>query len=445
MEKIDNLSNALNEFFNNTADEVAFATGFIKRRRKLKGSSFIKALVLGNLGNGNCSIEGFCQFLYEDSIEITKQGLDSRFTNLAVKFMERMFYESLSLFKNALQIDVEILKQFRSVKLLDSTYINLPPSLEDTYKGYGSCFQGRKRPTKAGLKLQFVFDYLNQLLERLDLREGKSSDQGYKDHLNDIFANDLFIADLGYFVPGSFKRIDESKAYFISRYKADTNLYDIQTSEKLDLIEELQYQDFLEKEVLLGKEIKQRVRIVCKKLPSQLAIARRRKANKLAKSHGYKSSQRNQKLLDWSIFITNIPQNQIDSEHISKIYKIRWQIELLFKLYKSHIQIEALKGKSKSSRILCELYAKLCIILIFHGIASCIKLEKNKEISLTKAIIELKNRARELFLALSTTIDNLQVFLKKLIFSWKKYSLKDRYRKTRISTLNSIKSLALIP
>lgn len=298
MEKIANLSNILNEFFNKKAEEVSIATGFIKRKRKLRGSAFIKAMVFGNLGNGNCSIDGFCQFLYEDSIEITKQGLDFRFTKSAETFMEQMFYESLNLFKNSLLIDAEILQQFKSVKLLDSTYISLPSSMESFYKGYGSSYQGHKIPTKAGIKLQFVFDYLNQTVDRLDLREGKRSDQGYKDYLNDVSANDLFIADLGYFVPNSFKRIDESKGYFISRYKTDTNLYDVDTHQKLDLLENLGHQPFLDKQVLLGKEVKQQVRIICTKLSAEQSIARRRKANKLAKSHGYKSSQKNQQLLD---------------------------------------------------------------------------------------------------------------------------------------------------
>lgn len=233
-----------------------------------------------------------------DKIEITKQGLDFRFTKSAETFMEQMFYESLNLFKNSLLIDAEILQQFKSVKLLDSTYISLPSSMESFYKGYGSSYQGHKIPTKAGIKLQFVFDYLNQTVDRLDLREGKRSDQGYKDYLNDVSANDLFIADLGYFVPNSFKRIDESKGYFISRYKTDTNLYDVDTHQKLDLLENLGHQPFLDKQVLLGKEVKQQVRIICTKLSAEQSIARRRKANKLAKSHGYKSSQKNQQLLD---------------------------------------------------------------------------------------------------------------------------------------------------
>ncbi len=95
MHKLTNLSSTLNQFFNETANNLAITTGFIKRKRKLTGSSFIKAMILGNLGNTNCSIDGFRQFLYETSVEITKQGLNFRFTSSAVEFMEKMFYEAL--------------------------------------------------------------------------------------------------------------------------------------------------------------------------------------------------------------------------------------------------------------------------------------------------------------------------------------------------------------
>jgi hypothetical protein len=45
-------------------------------------------------------------------------------------------------------------------------------------------------------------------------------------------------------------------------------------------------------------------------------MARRRKANRLAKSHGYTSSKRNKKLLNWSIFITNVPESEISAEQV---------------------------------------------------------------------------------------------------------------------------------
>ena len=42
------------------------------------------------MGNANCSVDEVCQLLAEDSVEITKQGLDFRFTPEAVKFMDQL-------------------------------------------------------------------------------------------------------------------------------------------------------------------------------------------------------------------------------------------------------------------------------------------------------------------------------------------------------------------
>lgn len=441
MNKITCLSNYLNKFFNEMANEVSIETGFVKRKRKLSGSSFIKAIILGNIGVANCSIDTMCQLLNEESVIITKQGLDFRFTKEAVEFMKRMYNESMALFKNTLQIDCRILQQFKSVKLLDSSYISLPNSMENLYKGYGTSYKGYESNTKSGIKLQLVFDYLNQTLDQLNITEGVRSDQGYREHLIDISSNDLLISDLGYFVPSSFKQINETGAYFISRYKSDTNVYAIETNQKMELLECLGDKLFLETKVLLGKEAKIRVRMICHKLTEEQSLARRRKANKLAKSHGYTSSKRNQKLLNWSIFITNIPEDKISAEQVLTIYRVRWQIELLFKLYKSYIRLDELKGKPH--RVLCELYAKLCAILIFHGMVSCTKLKKNTELSLTKAFIELKRRIRELFLALKNRVNSLKIFLKKLTITWSRFSLKDKYRKTRVSTLTSLNLLTI--
>ncbi len=139
--------------------------------------------------------------------------------------------------------------------------------------------------SQSGIKLQLVFDYLNQTLDQLNIKEGVRSDQGYREHLIDISSNDLLISDHGYFVPSSFKQIYETGAYFISRYKPDTDIYDIETGQKIDLLEHLEDRSFLEQEVLLGKETRVKVRIICKKLAEEQAMARRRKANRVARSH----------------------------------------------------------------------------------------------------------------------------------------------------------------
>jgi hypothetical protein len=81
----------------------------------------------------------------------------------------------------------------------------------------------------------------------------------------------------------------------------------------------LKDQVFIAKEFLLGSQVKIKVRLVCQRLTQEQSAYRRRKANKLAKSRGYNSSEKNQKLIDWAIFITNIPTHFIAGEDLSKL------------------------------------------------------------------------------------------------------------------------------
>lgn len=91
-----------------------------------------------------------------------------------------------------------------------------------------------------------------------------------------------------------------------------------------------------------------------------------------------------------------------------------------------------------------ELYGKLCSAIIFHGLSNCVELANNRAISLTKALIELQKRSRELFLNISKSRNHLEQFLNKLIIDWARFSLKDKYRKTRLSSLNTLKLLTVI-
>jgi hypothetical protein len=72
MQKILNLSKSCKEFFTRQADAISIKTGFIKRKRKLTGSAFLKSLIFAYLQDPSCSINVICQWLNEDSISISE-------------------------------------------------------------------------------------------------------------------------------------------------------------------------------------------------------------------------------------------------------------------------------------------------------------------------------------------------------------------------------------
>ena len=77
-------------------------------------------------------------------------------------------------------------------------------------------------------------------------------------------------------------------------------------------------------------------------------------------------------LADWTILVTNVPPELLSLEEALVLARARWQIELLFKLWKQHGQIDTWRTR-KPWRALCELYAKLMALLVLHWllVATC--------------------------------------------------------------------------
>jgi hypothetical protein len=68
-------------------------------------------------------------------------------------------------------------------------------------------------------------------------------------------------------------------------------------------------------------------------------------------------------LLDWNLFVTNVPAEKLSVREVWVMARLRWQIELLFKLWKSQGQLDTSRSH-KPYRILCEVYAKLLGLLL---------------------------------------------------------------------------------
>src|SRR5581483_1475294 len=78
-------------------------------------------------------------------------------------------------------------------------------------------------------------------------------------------------------------------------------------------------------------------------------------------------SARAWQLAQWTILVTNVPGDRLTCQQALALMRARWQIELLFKLWKQDGCLDAWNG-SKPWRVLCEVYAKLLAMVVQHWV-----------------------------------------------------------------------------
>jgi Transposase DDE domain len=71
------------------------------------------------------------------------------------------------------------------------------------------------------------------------------------------------------------------------------------------------------------------------------------------------------RLADWTLLLTDVPSKQLRFEEALVLLRERWQMELLYKLWKSEGLIDEWR-MGNPWRVLCELYAKLIALLLQH-------------------------------------------------------------------------------
>jgi hypothetical protein len=78
-----------------------------------------------------------------------------------------------------------------------------------------------------------------------------------------------------------------------------------------------------------------------------------------------KTSAARLQVLEWTILVTNVPPELLSVDEALVLARCRWQIELLWKLWKQDGQVDRWRS-AKPERILTEVYAKVLGLLITH-------------------------------------------------------------------------------
>ena len=363
MTTIPQLAEVLQELLSSMADRIARETGFVRRASKLTGALFSQTLVFGWLANADATLEELAQTAATVGVEITAQGLDERFNQAAAECMRRILESAVGMMIAANVVAVPILQKFTGVYIQDSTTITLPDSLADIWHGSG---ENAANETVAGLKLQVQFDYSTGQMSQLILQDGIAQDRDAPIQQTPLPPGALRLADLGYFALPVLADLDVQGVYWLTRSPVNTVMF-TQQGEHLDLLTWLRQADAAEidQDILLGKEQRLPCRLVAVRVPQEVADRRRAQLHKQARHKSQAVSQARLALADWTILVTNISQEMLTVREILVLARCRWQIELLFKLWKSHGRVDHSRS-AKPWRVLCEVYAKLLAMIVQH-------------------------------------------------------------------------------
>jgi len=345
------------------ANELAWETGFMERERVLTGSSFVVGLISAWQADPQVSLAGMSQAIGNAGTPISRQRVEQRFDARAVIFLRAMVEASLQVVVKGTPVDTGILARFTRVELTDSSIITLPNVLHTVWRGSGGF--GEQAST-AAVKVSVRWNVRDGQLDTLSLSDGITHDRQVAAHQNPVVAGSLHIKDLGYFKLDDFEKIGQQGAYWLTRYKIGTSVLDEQGHE-IDLETWLPQKvgQRLDIPVHLGKQKQLPCRLVAERLPPASVQQRHERIQEIARQNQSVPSQRALILAQWTIYLTNVPDTLLNTEEVFILGRYRWQIELLFKLWKSDLQIDTW-NTTNPYRILCEFYGKLLAAIVTH-------------------------------------------------------------------------------
>ena len=363
MTTIPQVARAMREILTTTADEAARATRFVQRTSPLGGATFTQTLVFGFLGNPQASLEELTQTAATLGVEISPQALDQRFTMTAATCVKQVLDAALTRVITADPVAIPLLARFTAVSVQDSSTIVLPDALAAVWQGCG----GRTpEGTSAALKLQVRLDMRTGRLA-VQFQDGRASDRT-AELPGPLPAGALRLADLGYWSLEALQALAQQGVFWLSRLQLQTAVYDA-AGDRQDLLAFLAASptDPVEHQVTLGRDQRVPARLLAIRVPQDVAAARRQRLRAAAQKKGRQVSAVRLALAAWTVLVTNVPSDRLALCEALVLARVRWQIELLFKLWKSHGRVDASRS-TKPWRILCEVYAKLLAMLVQHWV-----------------------------------------------------------------------------
>ncbi len=363
MESITQVAQEMQNVLSVEADRIGQTSGFVQRRSKLGGAELAQTLTFGWLSNPQATLEELSQTAASLGVVITPQGLDQRFTPAAAACLQGVLAAAVQRVVWASRpAAVPILQRFAAVYLQDSSIIKLPEALASVWLGCG----GSGGLGQAAVKVEVRWELTHGGLTGPWLEAGRVNEHRSLIQAAPLAPGALRIADLGYWNLAEMQAQSQAGVFWLSYLLCHTAVLD-QHQQRWEVVDLLKAQGVPQGEwpVYLGVNQRVPARLLAVRVPQEVADRRRHRLRQRARQLQRPVSPTALALADWTVVVTNVPPERLSLREALILIRVRWQVELLFKLWKSQGQVDEWRS-AKPWRILCEVYAKLLALLIQH-------------------------------------------------------------------------------
>lgn len=380
------------------AQKIGEEHQLVRRQRQFTAASLLATFVLGFLQHPQPTWEQLAFLARQLQAHVTPQAVFARVAPALRDSLQQLWLSLLQEIFVAAPRDTPLLRKFTHVLIGDSTTIPLSAALAEEFPGCG----GAHDHGRAAMKLQVVWDWLSGQWWHVSCEVGKENDSTSLERMPTPPAGALMVFDLGYFSLARFERWQEAQIHWISRGISDLLVWVNEASCDLHAWLEKQPPGLVDCWVEVGAQ-RLPCRLLALRAPREVAARRRRQAHEKARKKGRQPTARHLATCDWTVYLTSCAEDLLAWQEVVVLYRLRWQIELLFKLWKSHGHVAAHRS-TEPVRQLVELYARLIALLLQHWLVltTC---WPDPALSLVKATNLIREQTPQLVAALQGQLD----------------------------------------
>ncbi|OWK44481.1 IS4 family transposase [Fimbriiglobus ruber] len=346
---VANLASTLQTLFTATADRLARETQFVQRVWTITGGSFAQAVVFGWAHNPAATVDELAA-----ALGVHPQSVHDRFNERGRAFLESLLAHAIDRALAATPILPRLLTTFTGAYAEDGTTVALPPDAADRRPGTTG---NGPEVGAAAVKIFTRWERTTGAIDRLILSAGKPSDHPSARAIPDPPSGALVRADLGLFDTDRLTAWNAAGIAWISRVPTGiTVTYDGRT-QSLHTFLSGSSEDARDLAIELGANAVP-CRLVVRRCPPAVVAQRLARVIETARRKQRAVSPAQRVMCEWTVHATDIPARVLNPVEVWMVSRARWQIELLFKGWKSVGGLAASKGTT-GDRVECEILAKL--------------------------------------------------------------------------------------